>query len=94
MQTLRANPPEELAGLAVAVREDYLCGERSSGGVQSAIKLPKTDAIKYILSDGSWAAVRPSGTEPKCKFYFSAQGASMAEAENRLCAMMAYFKQF
>ena len=94
MKTLRADPPKELAGLKVSVYEDYQSSIRISGGGEGAIALPKTDALKYILSDGSWAAVRPSGTEPKCKFYFCAQGSSMAEAEARLEDMKGYFRQF
>jgi phosphoglucomutase len=94
MRTLRANPPAELAGVKVVTVEDYESSVRLSNGTQTAITLPKTDALKYILADGSWAAVRPSGTEPKCKFYFCAQGATMAEAEERLVGMKTYFKQF
>lgn len=94
MCTLRANPPADLAGIPVSVYEDYDSSIRLADGVQSVITLPKTDALKYILADGSWAAVRPSGTEPKCKFYFCAQGLSMAEAEGRLDGMRSFFKQF
>ena len=94
MKSLRNNPPKELAGVAVAVYEDYSTGIRMIGSEQEAITLPKTDALKYILNDGSWAAVRPSGTEPKCKFYFCSQGHSMAEAEKRLAEMGSYFKQY
>jgi phosphoglucomutase len=94
MQTLRAQPPEALAGIKVVTTEDYHTGVKVSGGVQSTITLPETDALKYILEDGSWSAVRPSGTEPKCKFYFCAQGSSMAEAEARFDGMKGYFKQF
>lgn len=46
--------------------------------------LPKSDVLKYFFEDGSWIAVRPSGTEPKIKFYYSAKGKSLKEAEQRL----------
>ncbi|MFA0815967.1 MAG: phospho-sugar mutase [Anaerofustis sp.] len=47
-------------------------------------EFPKTDVIKYFFHDGSWLAVRPSGTEPKIKFYYSLRGKNRQEAENRL----------
>lgn len=61
METLRASAPAQLAGLAVERVEDYLT-EHVNG-------LPKADVLKWYLADGSWVCVRPSGTEPKCKFY-------------------------
>ncbi len=94
MKNLRSNPPKELAGVKVAVYEDYDASIRMIGNEQEIITLPKTDALKFILDDGSWAAVRPSGTEPKCKFYFCAQGSSMDEARRRLTGMNDYFKQY
>jgi phosphoglucomutase len=94
MSMLRAQPPMELAGLKVAACEDYESGFRLSGGIKSDLTLPKSDVLKFILEDGSWAAIRPSGTEPKCKFYLCAQGSSMAEAEATLEGMKDYFKQF
>jgi phosphoglucomutase len=44
----------------------------------------KSNVLRFILEDGSWIAVRPSGTEPKCKFYFSVRGKNRAEAEAKL----------
>lgn len=46
--------------------------------------LPKSDVVKFVFVDGSWIAVRPSGTEPKIKFYYSIKGSSIEEAENNL----------
>jgi phosphoglucomutase len=94
MGELRGNPPGELAGLPVAALEDYEAGMRLSGDARTELALPKSDVLKFILADGSWAAARPSGTEPKCKFYFCAQGSSKAEAESKLAAMAGYFKRF
>ncbi len=73
MDELRNNPPSEILGIKVARFEDYQ--ERvlkGSDGSVTAITLPKSNAIKIVLEDGSWIAVRPSGTEPKCKFYVEA----------------------
>ena len=44
------------------------------------IDLPKSNVLKYYLEDGSWIAARPSGTEPKCKFYFSIKGSDAKDA--------------
>ncbi len=93
MRTLRANPPQELAGLTVVGVEDYENGVRHTTHGDEALTLPRSDVLKFLLEDGSWAAVRPSGTEPKCKYYFCAQGTSMEEATARMEAMRHYFKQ-
>ena len=61
MTGLRENPPREVGGGAVLESRDY---EKGFGG------LPKSDVIYYVLADGSWVCVRPSGTEPKIKLYF------------------------
>jgi phosphoglucomutase len=94
MRELRAEPPVAIAGRKVVAVEDYDALVRYAGGGQSGISLPRTDALKFILEGGSWAAARPSGTEPKCKFYFCAQGSSEAEAEKTLEDMIGYFKRF
>lgn len=94
MGELRARPPAALAGEPVVAVEDYEAGTRFDGRGLVALSLPKSDVLKFILEDGSWAAARPSGTEPKCKFYYCAQGASMAEAEWKMEAMKEFFAQY
>ena len=94
MATLRAQPPAQLANTDVVAVEDYEALVRTAGGQTTKLTLPKSDVLKFLLADGSWAAVRPSGTEPKCKFYFCAQGATMAEAQARMQGMRKYFEQF
>ncbi len=72
LATFRNEPPKEIAGLKVSVLEDYTLGTRQfveSGKVED-IELPKSNVLKYVLEDGSWFCLRPSGTEPKVKFYF------------------------
>lgn len=61
MADFREYPPTTIAGIEVSQVEDYLAGQVNG--------LPKADVVKFILADGSWICVRPSGTEPKCKFY-------------------------
>ena len=53
-------------------------------GIVSEIGLPTSNVLKYILEDGSWIAVRPSGTEPKIKFYMGVKSTSQEEAEEKL----------
>ncbi len=61
---------DAFAGIPVIAKEDYRKLERIDQGVVSKLDFPASDVIKYFLIDGSWIAIRPSGTEPKCKFYF------------------------
>lgn len=86
MNRFREHPPSEVNGLRVKVFEDYLSCERKeiATGETSVISLPKSNVLKFILEDESWFCVRPSGTEPKCKFYFSVKGTSLDDAESRL----------
>jgi phosphoglucomutase len=73
MQNFRANPPKELAGSAVVELLDYDLskGKNLLTGTEWEIKLPKSNVLQFILADGSKISARPSGTEPKIKFYFS-----------------------
>ncbi|KZE13993.1 phospho-sugar mutase [Priestia aryabhattai] len=82
----RLNPPTEVANLRVATVEDYLISERTNMFNQNVevIQLPKSNVLKYHLEDGSWFTIRPSGTEPKAKFYFGVKKESLAESEKAL----------
>lgn len=73
MAHLHESPLTEIAGKKVITVEDYLYLSRISGDQEEFIEnLPSTDAVKYYLEDGTSIAIRPSGTEPKCKFYYGA----------------------
>ena len=80
MDTLRQDKPTEIGGVKVVLSEDYATSERSDG---TTIDLPKSIVLKYYLEDGSWIAARPSGTEPKCKFYFSIKGKDAKDAADK-----------
>jgi phosphoglucomutase len=82
----RSNPPKEIAGVNVATIEDYKTSEKINfmNGMKELINLPKSNVIKYFLEDGSWFCVRPSGTEPKAKFYFGVQGSSLVDSQLKL----------
>lgn len=75
MDNWRAEPPTEIAGVAVAEALDY------SGGLNG---LPPENVLKYLLADGSWFCLRPSGTEPKIKVYFAVRGNGLDEARGTL----------
>ena len=82
---LRKEVPSNFGGIKVAVAQDFAVNQQvDSQGVTSEIGLPTSNVLKYILEDGSWIAVRPSGTEPKIKFYMGVKAASQEEAEEKL----------
>ena len=74
MDNLRKDAPSVIGGYKVLAVEDYQSSQRIENETTTVIDLPKSNVLKYYLEDGSWIAARPSGTEPKCKFYFSIKG--------------------
>jgi len=93
MTALRKNPPATLAGLDVVEARDYVSGEVKNlqTGEIKPTNLPVSDVLYYATADGSWACVRPSGTEPKIKIYFGANlphgGCCMDDVQNKLDKM-------
>jgi len=83
MTALRERPLKQIGGFSVTRMEDYLKGLAYENGKTFPIDLPSSDVIKVFLSDGSSIAVRPSGTEPKCKFYYGAVGKTKAEVQGK-----------
>ena len=82
---LRKEVPSNFGGIKVAVAQDFAVNQQvDSEGVTSEIGLPTSNVLKYILEDGSWIAVRPSGTEPKIKFYMGVKATTQEEAEEKL----------
>ncbi|WP_078549327.1 phospho-sugar mutase [Litchfieldia alkalitelluris] len=86
LATFRSTPPTEIAGKKVVSVEDYKASERTDllVGNKQNIDLPKSNVLKYFLEDGSWFCLRPSGTEPKVKFYFGVKGNSLEHSEETL----------
>ncbi|HPD94547.1 MAG: phospho-sugar mutase [Bacteroidales bacterium] len=76
METYRKNPPKNIDGKAVIIIHDYLTqiSTNLETGKETKIELPKSDVLQFITSDETKVSVRPSGTEPKIKFYFSVKG--------------------
>ena len=82
---LRKEVPSNFGGIKVALAQDFSVNQQvDTQGVVSEIGLPTSNVLKYILEDGSWIAVRPSGTEPKIKFYMGVKATTQEEAEEKL----------
>ena len=82
METLRNDTPAEIAGYKVLKVRDYQADtirDMETGEV-TATGLPNSNVLYYELPDGAWVCVRPSGTEPKVKFYYGVKGTSLEDA--------------
>ncbi|KRL86312.1 phospho-sugar mutase [Lacticaseibacillus pantheris] len=87
MTKFREEAPTDFAGTAIERTEDYLSGQaRTQAGDTTTLTLPQSDVLKYYLTDGTWIAIRPSGTEPKVKFYIGVQGDSEQAANAKLAS--------
>lgn len=86
MERLRAAVPEQLGGFRVLEFRDYREGIRldCAAGTKSPTGLPKSDVLYFALAEDAWCCVRPSGTEPKIKFYTGARGSDAADAARKL----------
>ncbi|WP_426553992.1 phospho-sugar mutase [Bacillus velezensis] len=89
LTSFRNDPPKQMAGKQITQVEDYSTGKRTvfADHREEDIDLPKSNVLKYFLEDGSWFCLRPSGTEPKVKFYFAVKGTSLQDSEQRLAAL-------
>jgi phosphoglucomutase len=95
MAKMRSNPPTELAGLNVLEVRDYQEHViKKADGEVSETDLPTSNVLYYELSNNSWCCVRPSGTEPKIKFYMGVKGSTMQDAENQLAVLSEAMKKF
>ena len=93
MTSLREKPASQIGSLKVMVFEDYQSGVSTDAqGKQQPITLPKTNALRFLLENGAWACIRPSGTEPKIKAYFAACAGKKEEAQKQLEQIAAYFE--
>jgi len=81
---LRATPFANIGSYKVVQFEDYLTQTRKDEQGEYQIALPPSDVVKFSLNDGSSIAIRPSGTEPKCKFYYSAVGSSESAVKAKI----------
>ena len=83
---LRKNAPREIGGQKVLALRDYRAGTRTSlqDGRVTELALPQSNVLYFELEEDGWCCVRPSGTEPKIKFYFGVRGADMRAADEKL----------
>ena len=86
MKTFRENTPAELGGFKVVVAKDYKTQvfKNLTTGEESGSPLPVSDVLHYTLEDGTWVCIRPSGTEPKLKFYIGVKADSLQAAEDKV----------
>lgn len=92
---LRSNPPKEVNGVKVVEARDYEADtilNLTTGAVRPT-GLPKSNVLYFDLEDGSWLCIRPSGTEPKVKFYFGVKGSSSEDADARILAFSSAMMQ-
>ena len=96
MNEMRSNPPKKIGAWDVLALRDYKKDTRTeiASGKVTPTGLPESNVLHYELSDNAWCCVRPSGTEPKIKFYFGVVGADIKDSEKKLdelrTAMLAY----
>ena len=87
MASLRTEPVKELGGTPVCRFEDYRAGTAQTENGEEKLTLPNTNMLRFVLPDGAWVVVRPSGTEPKLKLYVSAGTRTKEGTEKRLDAL-------
>ena len=95
MAKFRENGPKEFNETAIVVVEDFKAQTSTAAdGTVTALTTPPSDVLKYTLEDGSWIAVRPSGTEPKIKFYIAVVGESNEDSQAKIANIEAEINAF
>ena len=95
MAKFRNNAPKEWNATAITVVEDFRAQTATAAdGTVTNLTTPPSDVLKYTLADGSWIAVRPSGTEPKIKFYIAVVGESNEDSQTKIANIEAEINAF
>ena len=95
MAKFRDKGPKEFNNTAITVVEDFKAQTSTAAdGTVTALTTPPSDVLKYTLADGSWIAVRPSGTEPKIKFYIAVVGESNEDSQTKIANIEAEINAF
>ena len=95
MAKFRENGPKEWNATEITVVEDFKAQTSTAAdGTVTALTTPPSDVLKYTLADGSWIAVRPSGTEPKIKFYIAVVGESNEDSQAKIANIEAEINAF
>ena len=84
MDKFRDNAPAQFNTTDIVKTEDFLAQTATSANGVEKLTTPPSNVLKYTLADDSWIAVRPSGTEPKIKFYIATVGTDLADAEAKI----------
>ena len=89
LKTFRENTPQELGGYRVVIAKDYQTQvfRNMETGEESGSPLPVSDVLHYTLEDGTWVCIRPSGTEPKLKFYIGVKADGLQAAQDKVDAL-------
>ena len=95
MEDMRNNPPKKLGKYNVLSVGDYLTGKikNNQTGEETSTGMAKSNVLYYYLNDNAWCAVRPSGTEPKIKFYIGVKGESAEDADEKLAEIEKEFSK-
>lgn len=94
MDKFRDNAPSQFNQTDIVLTEDFLAQTASSKDGQTTLTTPPSNVLKYTLADDSWFAVRPSGTEPKIKFYIATVGDTLNGAEEKIANIEAEINVF
>lgn len=94
MDKFRQNAPKQFNHTDIILTEDFLEQTAKSQTETTVITTPPSNVLKYTLADDSWFAVRPSGTEPKIKFYIATVGQSLEDAQQKIAAIEAEINTF
>jgi len=95
MAKFRNNAPKEWNATEITVVEDFKAQTSTAAdGTVTTLTTPPSDVLKYTLADGSWIAVRPSGTEPKIKFYIAVVGESNEDSQSKIASIEAEINAF
>lgn len=95
MAKFRENGPKEFNSTEVSITEDFKAQTSTAAdGTVTTLTTPPSDVLKYTLADGSWIAVRPSGTEPKIKFYIAVVGESNEDSQAKIANIEAEINAF
>lgn len=94
MDKFRQNAPKQFNHTDIILTEDFLEQTAKSQTETTVLTTPPSNVLKYTLADDSWFAVRPSGTEPKIKFYIATVGQSLEDAQQKIAAIEAEINTF
>ncbi len=95
MDDIRNDPPSEVCSVKVKAVSDYEKGvTKTAAGEETEIRLPKSNVVLIKFEDGSTVVVRPSGTEPKLKIYFSAKGETQEKSTEKIAELEKYFENW